>query len=398
MFDFYFVSRIRKAFIAFIFLLPILLSAQTDSLQYPFSNQNGGLYLNTPVEYIAEFDPVTGMYVLQPSVGGINYGAPVYLTQDQYFDLLLSQNMESYYREKSQALDSQFRSIRYGEEGELDEDGGLVLPSLQVRNKLFQTIFGGDKIELIPNGYASLDLGVFIQKLDNPQILPQNRNTFAIDLQQRIQMSVLGKVGENLQLEANYDTQAGFGFENRMNIGWRPRGEGGEDNIIQNIEFGNVSMPLSTSLITGAQSLFGAKGEFKFGNTYVTTLFSQQESEARQITVQGGGVVNTFKIYAKDYEANQHYFLAQYFREKYDGALANYPVISSQINITRLEVWVIDRGNANQENRRAMVGLRDLGENTGTPDNGNLYNTVRNLSGIRPVSYTHLTLPTNREV
>ena len=380
LFDFYII---RKAIAAAILIFPFVITAQiNDSLQYPFTSQNGGLYLNTPVQYSAEYDPLSGMYILRQNVGNLTFGEPVYLTQDEYFNLLLSQNMEQYYREKSQALDSQFRNIRYGE-GEEGEDGGLVLPSLQVKNKLFQTIFGGDKIELIPQGYASLDLGVFIQKLDNPQILPQNRNTFAIDLQQRIQMSVLGKVGENLQLEANYDTQAGFGFENRMNLGWRPRGEGGEDNIIQNIEFGNVSMPLSTSLITGAQSLFGAKGEFKFGNTYLTTLFSQQESEARNITVQGGGVVNTFKIYAKDYEANQHYFLAQYFREKYDGALANYPVLSSQINISRLEVWVIDRGNANQENRRAMVAVRDLGENVSYPNNGNLYNTIRNLAGIR---------------
>ncbi|MDO5655115.1 MAG: cell surface protein SprA [Flavobacteriaceae bacterium] len=380
MFDFY---LFRKAIFAFVLILPFVLSAQeNDSLQYPFTNQNGGLYLDSPIQYSAEYDPISGSYILRQQVGNLTFGEPIYLSQEEYFNLLLSQNIEQYYKDKSRALDSQFRSLRYGEDSEND-DGGLVLPSLHVQNKLFQSIFGGDKIELIPQGYASLDLGVFIQKLDNPQILPQNRNNFAIDLQQRIQMSVLGKVGENLQLEANYDTQAGFGFENRMNIGWRPRGEGGEDNIIQNIEFGNVSMPLSTSLITGAQSLFGAKGEFKFGNTYITTLFSQQESEARNITVQGGGIVNTFKIYAKDYQANQHYFLSQYFREKYDNALANYPIISSQINITRLEVWVIDRGNANQENRRAMVALRDLGDNAGFPNNGNLYNSVRNLGGIR---------------
>ena len=382
LFDFYFKPVRNRLSLAFLLLIPFLLLAQEDSLQYNIKNHNGGLYLNTPVQYAAEYDPFTGNYILRQQVGNLSFGEPIILTQEEYFDMLLSQNMEQYYKEKSQALDSQFRSVRYEKEGE--EDQGLVLPSVQVKNKLFQSIFGGDKIELIPQGYASLDLGVFIQKLENPQILPQNRNTFAMDLQQRIQMSVLGKVGENLQLEANYDTQAGFGFENRMNLGWRPRGEGGEDNIIQNIEFGNVSMPLSTSLITGAQSLFGAKGEFKFGNTYVSTLFSQQESEARNITVEGGGVVNSFKIYAKDYQANQHYFLAQYFRENYDGALANYPVISSQINITRLEVWVIDRGNANQENRRSMVALRDLGDNGfSAPNNGSLYNTVKNLGGIR---------------
>lgn len=357
---------------------------QQDSLQFPFQNQNGGLYLSSPLKYEATYDPATGYYILNQKIGNISVGEPIWLTSEEYFKILLNNSMESYYMEKSKALDTQYRNVRYGKGDEdKDESGGLVLPSLKVKNKIFQSIFGGDKIELIPKGYVSLDLGVFYQNLENPQMLPQNRESFAIDMQQRIQMSVLGKVGENLQLETNYDTQAGFGFENRMNLGWRPKGKGGEDNIIQNVEFGNVSMPLSTSLITGAQSLFGAKGEFKFGNTYVTTLFSQQESEARNITVQGGGVLNNFKIYAKDYEVNQHYFLAQYFRDKYDGALANYPVISSHINISRLEVWVIDRGNSNQENRRSMLSLRDVGEQGTTPENGNIYNQVSNLSGIR---------------
>lgn len=347
------------------------------------AQENEGLILDNPVQYQTTYDPVTDTYILQQSLGDMVFGDPIILSQEEFMNLLLSQSTDDYFKEKSQALDSQYRDVKFGDKDGKKEDTGFVLPSLQVKNKVFQTIFGGDKIELIPKGYASLDLGVFLQKLDNPQILPQNRSSFSIDLQQRIQMSILGKVGENLQLEANYDTQAGFGFENRMNIGWRPNGKGGEDNIIQNIEFGNVSMPLSTSLITGAQSLFGAKGEFKFGNTHITTLFSQQQSESKNITVQGGGVMNTFKIYAKDYQENQHYFLGQYFRDKYDGALANYPVISSQINISRLEVWVIDRGNSNQENRRAMVAIRDLGDDTTIPDNGTIYDQVSNLSGIR---------------
>ncbi|MDO5510032.1 MAG: cell surface protein SprA [Weeksellaceae bacterium] len=354
----------------------------TLQLQYPFTYQTGGLFLDNPLQYSATFDPATGNYILYQTLGGRQIGNPIIMTQDEYMDMLLDVSKNEYFRDKSQAFDAQFRSMRYDTDQDPDNQG-LVLPSIGVRNRIFQTLFGGDKIELIPRGYASIDLGGFFQKLDNPQIMPQNRENFNIDLRQRIQMSVLGKVGENLQLEANYDTQAGFGFENRMNIGWRPRGEGGEDNIIRNIEFGNVSMPLSTSLITGAQSLFGAKGEFQFGNTYITTLFSQQQSETRNITVQGGGLVNTFKVYAKDYQMNQHYFLGHYFRDRYDNALANYPIIASQINITRLEVWVIDRGNANQQNRRSIIALRDLGDNGGQPQNDQLYNAVSNLPGIR---------------
>ncbi|MRI62536.1 cell surface protein SprA [Ornithobacterium rhinotracheale] len=359
-----------------------LYAQEADTLRYPFKHQSGGLYLESPMGYYSQYDPSTGNYILRQKIGTLVYGEPIILNQEQYLNMLLSQSMGEYYKQKSQAADKQFRNQKFGTKI-TEEEKGMVLPSLKVKNKLFQTIFGGSQIELVPKGYASLGLGVYLQNLENPQILPQNRKSFAIDLQQRIQVGVLGKIGENLQLGANYDTQAGFGFENRMNLAWRPNAEGGEDNIIQNIEFGNVSMPLSTSIITGVQSLFGAKTELKFGNTYITSVFSQQESEARTITVQGGGVVNTFKIYAKDYDINQHYFLSQFFRNKYDAALANYPFISSQINISRIEVWVVDKGNANQDSRRAIVAVRDLGDNAGYPQNGNIYQRIANAAGVR---------------
>ena len=87
-------------------------------------------------------------------------------------------------------------------------------------------------------------------------------------------MGLTGKVGENLQLKANYDTQSGFAFENRMNLVWQAKGswkdlqnkalgevkdfnKGGEDKIIKRVEFGNVNMPLSTNLIRGSESLLG---------------------------------------------------------------------------------------------------------------------------------------------
>jgi cell surface protein SprA len=128
-------------------------------------------------------------------------------------------------------------------------------------------------------------------------------------------------------------------------------------------------MPLSTSLIRGSQSLFGVKTEFQLGKTYGTVVLSQQQGEARNIVVQGGGVMNTFKFNAIDYEENQHYFLGHYFLNKYDNALLNYPQINSTINITRLEVWVLDQGNSNLAYQKSIVGIRDLGEGAGTPDN-----------------------------
>ncbi|WP_317127154.1 T9SS outer membrane translocon Sov/SprA [Chryseobacterium taklimakanense] len=253
-------------------------------------------------------------------------------------------------------------------------------------------------------------LGWTLPKIDNPLILPQNRSNFAINIQQRIQLGLLGKVGENLQLRANYDTQSGFAFENRMNLVWQAKGTwkdlqskglndpttGGEDKIIKRVEFGNVNMPLSTGLIRGSQSLFGLKTEFQLGKTYGTMVFSQQQGEARNIVVQGGGALQTFKINAIDYEENQHYYLGHYFLNNYDNALLNYPLINSKININRIEAWVLEQGSGNLQDQKSIIGIRDLGEGTsGYPSNlqNNLYQNISNLgAGLRDPNTAYNTI------
>ena len=351
--------------------------------------------LADPTQYEAYYDIKTGMYYVYPKIGKTITGPPTAMSPEDYKEFMLATQSRAYYKEKSDKYNLLFRK----DKSDARKKG--LLPSLTIRNKLFETIFGSNKIEIIPSGYASFDFAGLYQKIDNPMILPQNRKSFTFDIDQRIQLGLLGKVGENLQLKANYDTQSGFAFENRMNLVWQAKGSwkdlqqkglgdinspgaGGEDKIIKRIEFGNVNMPLSTSLIRGSQSLFGVKSEFQLGKTYGTLVLSQQQGEARNIVVQGGGVMNSFKINAIDYEDNQHYFLGHYFLNNYDNALLNYPQINSKINITRLEVWVLDQGNSNLAYQKSIVGIRDLGEGvSGLPDNSQngLYSGISTAMG-----------------
>jgi cell surface protein SprA len=352
-----------------------------------------------PTRYEAYYDIKTGMYYVYPKIGNTITGPPTAMSPQEYKEYMLATQTKAYYKEKSDKYNLLFRRDRS------DARKKGLIPSLLINNRLFETIFGGNKIEIIPSGYASLDFAGLYQKIDNPLILPQNRTSFTFDIDQRIQLGLLGKVGENLQLKANYDTQSGFAFENRMNLVWQAKGswkdlqskglgnvdkpnEGGEDKIIKRVEFGNVNMPLSTSLIRGSQSLFGVKTEFQLGKTFGTVVLSQQQGEARNIVVQGGGVLNNFKVNAIDYEENQHYFLGHYFLNKYDDALLNYPQINSTINITRLEVWVLDQGNSNLAYQKSIIGIRDLGEGPGgvtLPDNSlnGLYDDVSIVAGTR---------------
>ena len=364
--------------------------------------------LADPTRYEAFYDIKTGMYYVYPKVGNTITGPPTAMSPQDYKEFMLATQSRDYYKEKSDRYNLMFRKDKSGAARK-----GLI-PSLTINNRLFETIFGSNKIEIIPNGYASFDFAGLYQKIDNPLILPQNRTSFTFDIDQRIQLGLLGKVGENLQLKANYDTQSGFAFENRMNLVWQAKGSwkdlqtkglqdvdkpnaGGEDKIIKRVEFGNVNMPLSTSLIRGSQSLFGVKTEFQLGKTYGTVVLSQQQGEARNIVVQGGGTMSNFKMNAIDYEDNQHYFLGHYFLNNYDNSLLNYPQINSKVSITRIEAWVLDQGNSNLSYQKSIVGIRDLGDGNGLPNNDqpgfNLYSAVNGLgSGLRDANTAYNTI------
>lgn len=317
----------------------------------PTGVELGRLILENPDSIIAKYtyDPKTDRYIYTESVGDFNINYPVILTPEQYYDLVRKEQMRSYFKQKADAY--------AGKKEGSEEARKNLLPNFYVNNNFFESIFGGNTIEVIPQGSVAMDLGVLWQKNDNPALSPRNRTNLSFDFDQRISLSLLGKVGERLQVTANYDTEATFDFQNLVKLDYTPT----EDDILQKIEIGNVNMPLNSSLITGAQSLFGVKTQLQFGKTKVTAVFSEQRSQNKTIVAQGGGTLTDFSLTALDYDEDRHFFLAQYFRDNYDRALENYPFIQSQVQITRLEVWVTNR-NQQTQNVRNVVAIQDLGE------------------------------------
>ncbi|WP_425589987.1 cell surface protein SprA [Flagellimonas algarum] len=311
----------------------------------------GRLLLEDPDSLVSKYayDPKIDRYVYTRSIGEYNVDYPIFLTPEQYYELVKKENMKSYFKEKIDA----FSGKKEGSE----EARKNLLPNFYVNSNFFESIFGGNTIEVIPQGSVAMDLGVIWQKNDNPALSPRNRTNLSFDFDQRISLSLLGKVGERLQITANYDTEATFDFQNLVKLDYTPT----EDDILQKIEIGNVNMPLNSSLITGAQSLFGVKTQLQFGKTTVTAVFSEQRSQNNTVVAQGGGTLTDYSLTALDYDEDKHFFLAQYFRDSYDDALQNYPFIQSQVQITRLEVWVTNRTQQTL-NVRNVVAIQDLGE------------------------------------
>ncbi|SHF71568.1 protein involved in gliding motility SprA [Flavobacterium fluvii] len=313
-----------------------------------------------------KFDPVTGMYVYTQTIDGFPTNYPTILSPKEYEDLVLKESMRNYFKQKLDAIE--------GKKDGSDDAKKDLLPRYYIKSGLFESIFGSNTIDVKPTGSIEMDFGLRYTKQDNPAFSPRNRSTTAFDFNQRISMSLMGKVGTRLNVNVNYDTQSTFAFQNLIKLEYTPS----EDDIIQKIEVGNVSMPLNSSLIKGPQSLFGVKTKLQFGKTSITGVFSEQKSQTKTVIAEGGGTVQDFEMYALDYDNDRHFFLSQYFRNKYDASLKNYPFIDSRAQITRLEIWVTNKQNRVNatagNNLRNIIALQDLGEGQLTDANGNLIN------------------------
>ncbi len=68
-----------------------------------------------------------------------------------------------------------------------------------------------------------------------------------------------------------------------------------------------------------------------------------------------------FRVTVDDYDANKHFFLSEYFRDNYNRALSRLPIITSEVSITRMEVWVTNK-TTNFDDARNIVAVNDLGE------------------------------------
>ena len=300
-----------------------------------------------------EYDPETKRFTITKKIGDRPIGKPEFLSFEEYVKREAEKKEHRYWEDKlstSSMLKRKGKSplVTYDE-----EDEGLLN-------------IGGDFIQITPNGSIDITLGGNYQKVDNPILTERLRRQGGFNFDMNIQANVVGNIGNLMKLNFNYNTKATFDFENQMKLAYN----GKEDQIIRKIEAGNVSLPLRNSLITGSQNLFGIKTELQFGRLTVTSLISQQKSKNENIQIQGGAQTRTFRVEADNYDFNRHFFLAHFFRDRYEDALKNAPVITSPYNITNVEVWITNR-TRRQENARDILAFMDLGEHD------SIYNTAK---------------------
>jgi len=264
-------------------------------LQYPLKpedpiftgfNTPNALYLNNPenIKQEIEYDPETNRYYFVEKIGDQSIRTPNYMTFEEYLKYDLRNSLNNYWEQRSSAVG-------------MDKRNPLI-PQLKVGGEVFDKIFGGNTVDIRPQGSAELTFGVLSNRRDDPSMDIRQRRQTNFDFKEKIQMSVIAKIGDKIEFKTNYNTEATFEFENKLKLKY----EGKEDEILKLLEAGDVTLPLNSTLITGSQSLFGIKTKLQFGKTMVTGVFSQQKSESKTITVEGGAQKNTFKLNADQYD------------------------------------------------------------------------------------------------
>ena len=305
--------------------------------------------LSTPENIKTEvtYDPELGMYVIRTKLGENEIVTPYMMSAEQYNAIVNKQEMWDYFRSKNSEI------------FEKKEKEPFNILDMNFALGPLEKVFGPGGVRLTTSGSAQISMGIKSNKTDNPAISLKSRRKTYFDFDQKIQANIAASVGDKMKFNMTYNTDATFDFDSKnLKLAY----EGKEDEIIKNIEAGNVSMTTGSSLIRGGTALFGVKAKLQFGKLTLTGLLSQQNSESKTVSTQGGVQTTKFQVRADEYDANRHFFLSQYFYDNYDQFASKLPHVSSGINITRIEVWVTNK-NGNYNESRNFVGFMDLGEN-----------------------------------
>lgn len=363
---------------------------------------NLGDFLNDPntnpfditpdnLDQTVEYDPETGNYVIYEKIGDQYIRTPSYMTFSEYMEWSKKKQQKDYF-DKLSGVTSKNRTV-----------SGLLDPmeKVDVSNSLINRLFGGTEVNIQPQG--QVDIILESKYYDN--FVRNNNRTSAryspIVADMDINVSVDGQIGEKMKLNFNYDTKSTFDFDKKIKLDYDTESFG-EDDIIQNIEAGDVSLPLKSDLIQGNQSLFGIKTQMKFGHLNLTAIMSQQRSQRNNIRIQNGASIQEIVFTPLDYDENRHFFISHYNRGAYEANLQQLPQVNTSFRILNLEVWISDDRPQYQNNSTPIVAVADIANgdkdkylNTKAPFLQQ-YGPDANPSPLLVDQFRNMTLPDNR--
>lgn len=340
----------------------------------PFPRNVSPLYLKPSrggIQRIIEVDSVSDMVTIREVVNGKDVRVPVRMTLNDYI-----QARYNYERDQRTAAKASEYVLEEGDELQqlLKNITEIDIP---VAPNPLMSIFGDrSRISVRINGTIDINAGFKIETSDQQSVFLQPTQ-FSPNFKQQVQINVNGLVGDKLSIQADWSTERTFDYENQLKIKYT----GYEDEIVQSVEAGNVSLQTPSTLVQGSGALFGIKAEFQAGPFRLSAIASQKKGESSRLSLNGGSQESEFERHAYDY-ADNHYFVDVAYREpssqgpspyeafyNYRAAFSeprNAPVIvKPEWYIKDIEVWVsrtTTSGAIIDPEERQVVAFMNLNE------------------------------------
>jgi len=196
------------------------------------------------------------------------------------------------------------------------------------------------------------------QELVRSSYKEQEKTNFKFD--QKQQLNVQGKIGERITVSLDQNSERDFDWENTIRVDY----QGNEDDILQKLEMGNISLSLpSTEFVTFSgqnKGLFGVKALSKLGPVNITSIASLEKTKKQSQKYKGTSELKINQIQDYEYRKNLYFFIHEWFRngstETVDGSgftlaiPSYYPLINGlhpigNVIVRNFELYKIDASN-----------------------------------------------------
>jgi len=203
--------------------------------------------------------------------------------------------------------------------------------------ELLTTEIAGQQVSLRVSGNVNIDARATREDRNLTYTSYRSRPQTNIIFNQRQNFSITGSIADRVNVLVDYNSERDFQFENNVRLNY----VGNEDEIIQRIDAGNISLSLpGTQLVTfspNSQGLFGVRSDLKIGPVDMVAVASIERGRKERVSFRSGSTEQQNEIFDYDYLKNKYFFLSEYYRDNF------YPLIpENNLHTTPPEVRKID--------------------------------------------------------
>ena len=104
-------------------------------------------------------------------------------------------------------------------EAEEEDNDEFSLKNIKLNIGPAKRLFGPGGVKFTASGYVEAKMGIKHTTDGNPTRSERSRSRTAFDFDEDIQLNVQASVGDKINFDMNYDTQAMFDFDSRSIVG-----------------------------------------------------------------------------------------------------------------------------------------------------------------------------------